>query len=224
MKNIEEEYEQIKKEIEDFVNNFHENEKVLTNINKYYKGIQVLFSPLIKNPTFMFIGINPGMGFSKAEKRNVKRYSPLKFSEYSWGDYSLARETRKLFKLANIPEFEIKNTVKSNCFFFATQNEKELYALLSHLKQFNVYNRSKKWINSIVQIISPKIIICEGQSAFYRFIKNKNCFIENNGKVLYAKHNDIHIIGYKRIYSNIRNINEVAKLLQDISADIQYKY
>ena len=220
MTTIEKDYQEIKTEIETFVNDFNENENLSKKIDKYYKGTQVFFTPLVKNPTYMFIGINPGLGFSKSEKRNVKRFSPLEKSEYSWGEYALARETRKLFELANISKSEIDDSVKSNCFFFATKNEKELYALLSNLKQNKVYTKSEKWIDRIAQIVSPKIIICEGKSAFDRFTKNKDCKIEIIDKVLYTKYENTHIIGYKRIFSNIRDINKVAKLLKEKTAEL----
>ena len=173
-----------------------------------------MFSPLIIRPKVMFIGINPGAGFFNTNNRHVKRFSPLENSEYLKGEYRLAQQTRKLFDKAGLTSEDLKNSVKSNCFFFATKNEKELHQFLSHLKPTKVYNKSEKWIDDLVNLIKPSIIICEGKSAFSRFVKNKNCEINDSENVLYTKWNDIKIIGYKRNFSNILEINNVAKRLK----------
>ena len=208
------EYLELKKEVETYYEEFQSDENIKSKTDKYYKGIQIMFSPLIIRPKVMFIGINPGAGFFNTNNRHVKRFSPLENSEYLKGEYRLAQQTRKLFDKAGLTSEDLKNSVKSNCFFFATKNEKELHQFLSHLKPTKVYNKSEKWIDDLVNLIKPSIIICEGKSAFSRFVKNKNCEINDNENVLYTKWNDIKIIGYKRNFSNILGINNVAKRLK----------
>ena len=209
------EYLELKKEVEDYYEEVLTDEKLKSKTDKYYKGIQVLFSPLKIEPKIMFIGINPGAGYFNYKNELVKRFSPLEKMEYTYGKYRLAQQTRKLFKLADLKKEDLKNSVKSNCFFFATKNERELDQLLSHLKPTKVYNKSEKWINDLVSIIRPRIIICEGKSAFNRFLKNKECVILENEGVLYAEWNEIKIIGYERFFSNIIGINNVANKLKE---------
>ena len=60
---MEKSYSEIKIEIQELLAEIESDENLSKILNKYYKGIQVLLSPLIYKPKFMFIGINPGAGF-----------------------------------------------------------------------------------------------------------------------------------------------------------------
>ena len=60
---MENQYSEIKLEIEEFLAEIENNKDLEKILDKYYKGIQVLSSRLIYKPKFMFIGINPGAGF-----------------------------------------------------------------------------------------------------------------------------------------------------------------
>jgi len=118
--------------------------------------------------------------------------------------------------MSGLGKEELKNNVKTNCFFFATKNQKELNQMLSHLKFKDVYSKSARWTDDLVTLVKPEIIICEGKSAFERFIKNKNIFSQMNSEnVLYTTYGDIKVIGYKRNFSNISHIEEVATVLKD---------
>ncbi len=212
-----EKYEKIKKEVEAFDLEIQSDPELSAQIEKYYKGVQVLFSPITENPKIMFIGINPGAGFFNSNKENtkVKRYSPLDKFEYIGGGYRLAQQTRELFERAGLTKKVLANSVKSNCFFLATKSEKELYQFLSHLKSTNVYAKSAKWIDELVLMIHPEIIICEGKSAFKHFIKGKNCIVKLDQDVYYANWNNMDIIGYKRNFSNIVKMKSVAEKLNE---------
>lgn len=149
------------------------------------------------------------------EKEPVKRYSPLVNNEYYYSDYRLAQQTKKLFELSGLGKEELKNTVKTNCFFFATNNQKELYQMLSHLKTKDVYLKSANWTDRLVDLVKPEIIICEGKSAFERFMKNKSNFSTMGPKdVVFTTYSDLKVVGYKRNFSNISNIKEVAAELK----------
>lgn len=213
---IDQDYQTLKREIEAFVEDFRTDENISRMVDKHYKGIQVLFSPLIYKPKVMFIGINPGAGFFNWKKRPVKRYSALDNNEYYYSDYRLAQQSQKLFELSGLGKEELKNTVKTNCFFFATKNQKELYKMLSHLKPKDVYSKSAKWTDDLVTLVKPEIIICEGKSAFDRFIENKNIDSKKlSENVFYTKYGDIKVLGYKRNFSNISYIEEVALELKN---------
>lgn len=69
---IEQDYQELKNEIEAFVEDFRRDEYISRMVDKYWKGIQVLFSPLVCKPKVMFIGINPGAGFFNW-KKNLSR-------------------------------------------------------------------------------------------------------------------------------------------------------
>lgn len=192
------------------------NEKTLEQpLKKYYRGIQILLSPLHESTDFMLIGINPGAGYFNEQGKNVKRFSPLKNFEYLKYNYSLARETRKVFEMAQLSD-KLKNAVKTNCFYLATQNQHDLHKLLSHLKDLNAYTLSRKWTDELIEIVRPKIIIAEGIYAFNSLLHNKNAEVNITNGIHYAYHNGYHYIGYKRIMSFIKNKKELSELIRKI--------
>lgn len=212
---MENQYSEMKLEIEGFLAEI-ENDKDLEKIlEKYYKGIQVFLSRLIYKPKFMFIGINPGAGFYNYEGKKVKRLSPLERMEYIGQDYKLATETRELLRLAEIPNSELNNSVKTNYYFLSTTNANDLFSLLSHLKKHKVYNKSKNWINKLIDIIEPEFIICEGKTVFDKLVKDRDCKVSEIDGVFYTEIDKIKVIGYKRIFSNILNKEKVAKVLKE---------
>lgn len=212
---MEKSYSEIKIEIQSFITEIENDENLSKCLHKYYKGVQVFLSPLIHKPKFMFIGINPGAGFYNDKGEKVKRLSPLKHMEYIGLDYKLATETRELLRLAGIPSAELNNSVKTNYYFLSTTNANDLFSLLSHLKIHKVYNKSKKWINKLIDIVEPEFIICEGKTVFDKLTKDRNWKVSEIGNVYYAEFGKIKVIGYKRIFSNILNKEKVAKVLKD---------
>jgi hypothetical protein len=143
---MEKSYNEIKSEVEAFLNKFKNDEKLKKVAKKYFRGIQILFTPLIHNPKFMFIGINPGAGYYNNEGKkinNVKRFSPMQNSEYVGQEYRLAKETRKLFELAGISKMELKNSVKSNYYFLATKNTNDLLKLIKELEKHEIEKLSE---------------------------------------------------------------------------------
>lgn len=209
-------YNTIRDELKQLIEEIESNQIIFGKIEKYYKGVQILYSNIVHKPQIMLIGINPGDGYYKQKGERVRKFEPEKKLEYSYDcyKYPLARNTKKLYELAGCSEY-LANSVKSNCFFFATNTEKELYQMLSYLKEFKLYKKSDLWINKLIDIVEPEIIICEGKSAFDRVVKIKDCKPVNNKHYCYAKYNNIEIIGYRRIRSSIRYINEVAKILKE---------
>lgn len=208
-------YKEMKIEIENFIEEIENDQNLSKILDKYYKGIQVLLSPLIYKPKFMFIGINPGAGYYKTNESRVKRLSPLKHMEYIGLNYKLATETRELLRLAGVPNSELKNAVKTNYYFLSTTNANDLFRLLSHLKEYKIYNKSKNWINKLIDITEPEIIICEGKTVFDKLTKDRDCTVSEIDDVYYTEFGKIKVIGYKRIFSNILNKENVAKVLKN---------
>ena len=212
---MENQYSEIKLEVEEFLTKFEKDENQSIAFKKYFRGIQILFTPLIHKPKFMFIGINPGAGYYNYEgnkTKYVKRLSPMQNSEYIGQEYRLAKETRKLFKLSGISKIDLKNSVKTNYYFLATKNTSDLNKLLVNLKDYNIDKKSEKWITKLTEIVEPEIIICEGKSIFEKFTKSK---VSENDEVYYFEMDKIKVIGYKRKFSNIVNKEKVAKLLKE---------
>lgn len=211
-------YNDIKQEVEVFYKKFENDSSTKTvgkSFKNYFRGIQILFTPLVYKPKFMFIGINPGAGYFNYEGNStkyVKRFSPMKNTEYIGQQYRLAKETRKLFKLAGISQNDLKESVKTNYYFLATKNTNDLTKLLASLKDYDIENKSTKWINTLVEIVEPEFVICEGKSIFEKFTKST---VSENDDVYYKEIGNIKVIGYKRKFSNIVNKQKLAELLKE---------
>ncbi len=210
-------YNQLKHEVESVLEKIEADENAMRNIDKYNKGVQILFSNLIHKPKIMLVGINPGDGYFKQHGKRVRKFDIQKKLEYAYPyyKYSLARNTRKLFELAECSNY-LEDTVKTNCFFWATPNEDNLYTMLGKLKDYNLYKMSKEWLNRLIEMVEPELILCEGKSAFDRVVKDKDCEVSINKYYCYARCNGYQIIGYRRMRSSIRDIEEVAKKLKEI--------
>lgn len=218
---MKEKYESLINKIKKFEADL-EADKSLSKVKEIYFGIQVLYSPLIINPTFLFIGINPGIGYHKQNDQKVRRFNALKYFEYGHYNYLLARETRKVFDNAKLLH-ELENSVKTNCYFFSTKTQADLYRFMSHLKlEYDVYNHSANWVKELIEIINPSIIICEGKSAFERITRTK-C----DGPIVGALsgiYNDIPVIGYSRNRSFINEKDSVSKLIKETYDKLSVTY
>lgn len=186
------------------------------------KGIQLYFSPL-KESDILFIGINPGAGFFNYEGKIVKRFSPLKHFEYIGQKYYLATQTKKVFKDMKMDEPFIKAT-KINHFPFATKDKIALDKLLEKYdKEHKMYYLSKEFVKETIEIVKPKLIICEGKSSFDR-LKDilKINSVEYKDDTYVLKTEDFVAIGYRRNLSHIKNKDEFkSKIKQYYKATIQ---
>jgi hypothetical protein len=172
-----------------------------------YKGCQIYLSPLVENPDLMLIGINPGAGYYKNHNNQiVQNFEPQeKYEE----NYDLAQEIKHgVFKyLGKIDIFT--NTVKTNTFFFATKNAEDLKRLFKKLPEdfrVELKRKSAEWTKTIIQYVSPKIILCEGHGAFdylKGFYGEEMVITQNHGYILEATINNIPVIGCQRMGSTI---------------------
>lgn len=193
---------------------FNSIHKYLEDNEPLYKGTQLYFSPR-NEAEILFIGINPGIGYFKFYKENVKRFSPLSKFEYNSLNYNLAKQTKKIFNELNLG-MEFSKSVKINHFPFATRNENDLNKLLEKRKsELKLYSVSKEIVLSTITEVKPKLIICEGKSSFDRLKKYlKSELIEYNKNTYVLKHKDIIVIGYKRRLSYILDKNELKDKIQ----------
>lgn len=183
---------------------------VFENANEsLYKGIQLYLSALHQSE-ILFIGINPGAGYFNYKKLRVKRLNPLKKFEYVGQKYYLATQTKKIFTELGLIDI-FKKSIKINHFPFATKNQRDLDKLLEKYdNDYKLYYFSKLFVKKTIEIVAPKLIICEGKSSFDRLksILDLEAFEYNESTYIMKNENQI-IIGYKRHLSHIKNKEEL---------------
>lgn len=204
---------------------FHEKIMALKNSNeeieRLYYGTQVFFSP-VKQSNLLILGFNPGSGYHDANKgKLVQKFKPERTHEYITCDYDLANQTRGIFESISKME-DLENSVKSNIYFTATKNIREFNKLTNAMKKVDILNdfwhNSKLWQNTIIEFVSPNLILCEGFQVYkdldYHFAIEPILEMESL-KVGKIDFNDkkIIVVSYKRVYSNILNPELIAKTL-----------
>lgn len=207
------------------VKEFIEKHESFLDKTGYYKGTQILFSPAVHKPKFMFIGINPGPGYYNRTGNKVEKFPEQKVFEYADDDesYKLMNETKKLFELAGCIA-ELPYSVKTNYCFVATNNENELEKLfraMLHEHRIHLNELSVSWIRRLIKMIEPKIIICEGKSAYNRihwtvFDHRKNGPWEG-GVGYFQTENGTHVVGYARTISTINDVHAVAAKIRELN-------
>jgi hypothetical protein len=180
----------------------------LTNL---YKGCQIFFSPVKEKHEVMIIGINPGPGYYNWQEEIVQRFDPLLKHEYFEYDYDLAHHVKDVFRKAN-KIGKLEDSIKTNFFFWATDNEPSLWAFINKLSDSlrkEILEKSKIWIQEIVKQVSPQLIICEGTGATYNNLRNAfhGIYIEEvgSGRVKSGKINNINVLAFRRNRSIIAN-------------------
>jgi hypothetical protein len=188
-------------------------------IKRLYKGCEVYFSPLIENSDLMLIGINPGAGFYKQYKEIVQSFVPIQHT-YDESSYTLANEVKWVFnKLGK--ESILKNTFKTNYYYWATENEKELdmlFRALPHDLMGEIESKAQEWIKMLVDEINPKLIICEGIKSFRKFLHAfyPNYDAVHEGKyVKYTKINGRPVFAFRRIFATIPYAEDFVAALKE---------
>jgi hypothetical protein len=226
MKTLIESYSALKEEVENFRNLVLQMIEKNPTAEKLYKGCTILYSPLHENPEIMFIGINPGAGFYKKSGIKIREdidleptdsFEYLDYVDDVENDYKIASETREVFERANLYHL-LEKCVKTNYFYFITSGERDLDKLFLSLGDemyLKFHLLAQKWTKEMIEMVNPKIIICEGKSAF---VKIKDIYsispTWNNSIGYFESPNKTMIVGYKRRYSNIQDKNELIDLLK----------
>lgn len=219
-------YEALKAEVAGFRDKVRNLLAPGTKEEELYKGTIILYSELLFQPDFLFVGINPGAGFFKNTglKYRDDELDPEEGFEYLVAennyDYSLARQTREAFGRTNCKE-SLSRSVKTNLFFTSTTKASELhtlYEILLNKYNLDYYKKSAEWIKRLIQILQPHAIICEGKQAadslgsYYKVVpswKNDVASFEIEGF--------IPVLGYKRRYSTFRNMNSFSAALNELT-------
>lgn len=221
--NIENAYEALKEEVRTFRNlvlsKLPDNEIA----KSFYKGCDILYSSLHEGPFFLFIGINPGAGYYNTTGVITKDWEldPCDGFEYlnaiNEYDYTLAKQTRELFDKAGFYNY-LEVAVKTNFFYFHSSKASDLFELYSSLgeeinRQFHA--NAQKWTRDMINMIKPKVIICEGIDVLKRVselydrdpIREGSCgYFELDGCIL--------VLGYSRRYSHILNLPQTAAFIK----------
>ena len=192
-----------------------------------YGGFYVWDSKQIENPEIMFIGINPGNGNPNNSGEIVtepeNQISYLEFMDGENDKYTLAKETILVFEMAGYEANEIREllnnkSIKTNFYYLITTNQNDIKKCVNQLENYSFndfWKQSYEWTGQLIELAKPKVIICEGKSVFdtiqdYDDIKEtkwqNDCgyLIRPNGQI---------IIGYNRIFSNIKNKEELSELI-----------
>jgi hypothetical protein len=171
-----------------------------------YKGCQIFYSPFRINVDVLFVGLNPGGGYAKAnEGQIVENFEPMEKYELN----ILAEEVRMCFRDAG-KENIFDNAVATNGRFFATDGSEELKSFLAKLPE-NLRNEVKtmsiKWIRTLIEIVKPKIIMCLGNESFdylhHNVYGSEMVVTEDKNPPLEAKIGNILVIGCQRRGSTI---------------------
>lgn len=198
--------ENMKPEIKQFHNEvmgkLNTNEEIL----KLYCGWKVWFSQIIDEPQILFIGINPGGG--EGGDLTLEPDGELQYI-YDKANWPLKNDTINVFNdLRDI--VDLSNCIKTNYYYLATKSPKDIEKIGDFLGRNKdnsglgdrFFKNSKKWTRQILEIIKPKLLVCEGKSAFDFLIQHAlESRVETNGKNVFSSYNEIiktNILYYKR--------------------------
>lgn len=197
---------------------------------KLYFGFEVIDGQLKLNPEILFIGINPGSGSGIHHydiKFSSERISYLDFFENEY-PYPLAKDTISLLSQVGLTKEEIiaklkNNCVKTNLYHIITSNENEIRFCLNKTqgKFKEYYKNCISTCMSLISILSPRIVVFEGKSAYDAILID--CYgIEDswdkelNFGYYFSESENIHLIGYSRLYSNIKAKEHIADKIKSI--------
>lgn len=220
------EYEKFKNEISDIHTKSFNALSLNPELLLILKGWKVFYSPLLYKPKVLFIGINPGGGESGVYDCEHTDKGELEYLHY---DYTLARETKEVFKNADRYEL-LFNAVKINYYYLATSNVAEMFKLTDFLGRGSVDHlgeqimlNARKWTKRLIEIMEPEIIVCEGAEAYANvtdlFINRIK--MEENVENIFVEEINAQIIGYKRIYSNIKGKVKLSEVLANLTKNTE---
>ena len=226
--------QEMQDEVENFARKIERISKRNRQVKRLFKGTQIYFSELTELPTIMFLGINPGAGYYNWTNRIVKRFYPLDSNEYydfyfKEDGYTLAKEWGDIFDNGINRLDLLENSVKSNCYFFATSGTKELKQLkneLDGITEEDLESKSQEWNRILLDYVQPYILICEGVSVrdkLYEWYPDEFEMYDDYTGKLSLDSGSIDVLVVKRSYSNIRDkdvvIDELQSLIENCDCD-----
>lgn len=226
---IQNEYKIIQSQIEAFAKEVDLAVSKDTEIQGYHQGWRVFFSPVVHKPKVLLIGINPGAG--QAGVKDFEFWDGSEQFEYTNPKYNfaLARETTDAFNQAGLADVLKNSTVKTNYFFLSTTSEKDLYKITDYLGRGSdehgeklgesIFTKAGTWTKKLIELIQPEVIVCEGKEAYQNvtdLFPDYGDYAEWQDGVAYTAvpANNLVIIGYSRLFSNIKDKAALAALLK----------
>ena len=213
----------IQNEVKELDNTILEICKTNKVVDELYTGMQIYFSPLVLNPTIMFLGINTGAGNLKWEGIRAKRFEPLDKIDYMKYRYKFAIQNIKLFESIGRIDL-LENAFKTNLYYIGTNKQKDIKKLFTNL--YNIagiecYSKFHNYTKIFIENIKPKILICEGKYVFNTInqiykIENKNIKKVENSHIISTKLDNMYIIVYNRCLSSIMNRDILSKELKKL--------
>ena len=140
-----------------------------SEIKSLYRGCQLLFSPLLECPKILLIGFNPGGGYYNWHGRIVEEFQPLQALEYYLNSHPLGEQTKSLFRQAGREEDLQYHTVKTNFYYWATDNVADFNQLLKLLPDElsqRIFHQARVWTKQLIDGLRPEMIMMEGFKAF----------------------------------------------------------
>ncbi len=167
------------------------------------------------------IGINPNSKSSTDKSIDISEDEKLTYLHKFESDI-ISPQIIEVFKSADLENILTNSTIKTNFYYIATQNEADIYKCLDSVSgEFasEFYNQSAIWTKKLVEILKPKFILCEGKGVFDKVIdmyKSKN-MVKWKDECGLCKISDkeLVVIGYSRLYSNIKNKIGLSNLLKE---------
>lgn len=219
-------FEQLKDEVRAYDRKIVEVTGVDREISALYKGTQLLFSPVMINPTFLLMGINPGAGYMNSCGERVEQIEPMDELEYFSCNYTLAAETKIAFERAGLTELLKSSAVKSNVWYWATKDSTSLWNVVGKLCSYDIPDpetTAMEWTARLVSLLAPKVIICEGATALAELSKAITGKKKRmNGSTVLKTHiGEYTVIAYsRRRDSGIKDIDELASVLKATYAEL----
>lgn len=183
--------------------------KEIPEIKSLYKGCQLLFSPLLEQPKILLIGFNPGGGYFNHHGFIVENFEPMPAMEYYLNRHNLGEQTKALFRQAGMEEDQKHSTVKTNFYYWATDNVADfnrLHQLLPQELSIRISHFARVWTRQLIDGLQPEMIISEGYKAYDEIaalFPQKLEEAKSEGARSFVDPNGMRVLGYKRNQGSI---------------------
>lgn len=189
-------------------------------IQTLYKGCQLLFSPLLQRPKILLIGFNPGGGYFNCHGKIVEEFQPMQALEYYLNTHPLAEQTKSLFRKAGTEEDLQHYTVKTNFYYWATDNVADFNRLMKLMPEElskKIFQMARVWTKQLIETLQPELIITEGFKAFDEIavlFPEKVNFEKVESYKSFQIPENLEILGFKRNPSSILNKKVITKYIK----------
>ncbi|MDT0688759.1 hypothetical protein RM549_03130 [Salegentibacter sp. F188] len=208
---------------------YHLHQQILAAAGKHpeittlYKGCQLLFSPLLQRPKILLIGFNPGGGYYKHHGSIVENLEPMQAMEYYLNRHILGEQTKELFRQAGREEHLQHATVKTNFYYWATDNVADFNRLLKLLPEElsrEIFHFARVWTKQLIDGLRPEMIMAEGFKAYDEIavLFPQKLQEESSGSMRsFITPEGVKVLGYKRNQGSIVGKELIANAINSLS-------